>query len=119
MASSRNVLGLDMGHHAVKAVLATANGKRLRVLKAEWVPIPQDLPDPSGPLRKWVQEQKLGNTPVSLCIGGSRVLYQTIRMEAEDPRRPEQIAAMEAMRFRDITDANMVATATPASADPK
>jgi Tfp pilus assembly PilM family ATPase len=119
MGASRNVLGLDMGHHAVKAVLATANGKRLRVIRAEWVPIPPDLPDPSGPLRRWVLENKLANTPVSMCVGGSRVLYQTLRLEPEDPRRPDQIAAMEAMRFRDITDANMVSSATPASADPK
>jgi Tfp pilus assembly PilM family ATPase len=116
--SSRTVLGLDPGQHAVKAVLATIAGGRLRVLKAEHIPIPPDLADPGAALRKWWEDQKLGALPVACSVSGSRVLYQPVRMEDEDPRTPEQVAGMEAMRFSEMTDARMQYTATPASALP-
>lgn len=118
MAAPRHVLGLDPGHHAIKAVLASANGKKLRVQRIEHIPLPPDSSDPRQTLRKWVEEQKLGGVPTAVSLGGSRVLYQHIRKEAEDPRRPEQVAAIEAVRFRDMTDAMMVHCATPASPDP-
>ena len=116
--SSRTVLGLDLGRHAVKAVLGTANASRLRILKMETLPLPADIPDPGKVIRKWCEEQDLGAVPTVVAIGGSRVMYQTLVMDADDPRRPDQVANIEAIRFSEMTDARMVNTATPASAEP-
>lgn len=116
---SKTVLGLDVGHHAVKLVVATANANRLRVTRAEHIPVPPGTPDISGVLRKWFEENKLTHLPVVSAVGGGRVMYQSVVMEKEDPRTPEQVAAIEAVKFSDMTDARMVHTVTPASNDPR
>lgn len=118
MKGKRSILGLDVGHYSVKAVLAVPqSGKRMRVLKAETIPVPPGLPSPAKPIQRWIEENELQGTPVVLSISGSRVLYQTLTREEGDPRTPDQIAAIEAMRFREMTDSVMLHTATPASLD--
>lgn len=112
--SSRTVLGLDVGQHTAKAVLATANASRIRILRMETLPMPEGM-DAGKLLRNWIEEQELGGVPTAISIGGSRVLYQHFTKEPGDPRTPEQIAAVEAVRFGEMTDAAMTATATPAS----
>lgn len=116
---SKTVLGLDIGRHAIKAVLASANGGLLRVHRAEQIPIPPDLTDIGAALRRWWEERHLGNTPVVTSVGGGRVLYQHLRMEPGDPREHEQLARMEAMRFSEMTDSSMEVSVTPASRQPK
>lgn len=107
--------GLDIGHHSIKAVVATANGQHLRVRLAEEVPLPLEASDLPKALSRWVEEQGLSRVPATVSVGGSRLLYQHVKMEEEDPRSFDQVARMEAMRFQDMTDAVMEVTATPAS----
>ncbi len=115
---ARTVLGLDLGQHTIKAVLATANASRLKVTKMETLPVPADMTDPGKVLRKWWDEQGLGHIPVAVALGGSRVMYQSMVMEDDDPRRPDQVANIEAIRFGEMTDSQMVNTATPATPEP-
>jgi len=116
--NSRTVLGLDLGQHSIKAVLATANGTRVQVRRTALIPLPYDLPDPAKIIRKWLAEEELAHVPAVMAVGGSRLLYQHFQKEEGDPRTPEQIAAVEAVRFGDMTDARMMFTSTPCSPEP-
>nr|MDA3874989.1 pilus assembly protein PilM [Kiritimatiellia bacterium] len=111
----KSVVGLDIGQQEIKAVLASANGQHLRVQRVDEIPLPLDLNETGAALRRWWDEQHLGHTPVVTSIGGNRVLYQHLRMEKEDPRSHEQVGHMEAMRFSEMTDANMEVSVSPAS----
>ncbi|MEX2607556.1 MAG: pilus assembly protein PilM [Kiritimatiellia bacterium] len=113
--TGKSVVGLDIGHQVIKAVLASANGQHLRVQRVDEIPLPLDLNETGAALRRWWDEQHLGHTPVVTSIGGSRVLYQHLRMEKEDPRSHQQVAQMEAVRFSEMTDANMEVSVSPAS----
>ncbi len=113
--SSKSAVGIDIGHHSIKVVQAVANGQKLRVLRAEELPLPLDLSETGKTLRRWWEETHLGNVPVVAQVGGSRVLYQHIKMDAEDPREFEQVGNMEAMRFSEMTDAQMEVSVSPAS----
>lgn len=112
---AKSVIGLDIGHHSIKVVQAVANGEKLRILKAEELPLPLDLAETGATIRRWWEESHLGHTPVVAQVGGSRVLYQHLKMEAEDPREFEQVARMEALRFSEMTDAQMEVSVSPAS----
>ncbi|MDF3127972.1 pilus assembly protein PilM [Kiritimatiellaeota bacterium B1221] len=113
--TSKSAVGIDIGHHSIKVVQAVANGQKLRILRAEELPLPLDLSETGKTIRRWWEESHLGNTPVVAQVGGSRVLYQHITMEAEDPREFAQVGNMEAMRFSEMTDAQMEVSVSPAS----
>lgn len=112
---SKSAVGIDVGHHSIKVVQATANGQKLRVIRAEEIPLPLDLSETGSTIRRWWEEEHLGKLPVVTQVGGSRVLYQQLRMEDEDPREFDQVGQMEAMRFSEMTDAQMEVSVTPAS----
>lgn len=111
----KTAIGLDIGQHSIKVVQAAANGGKLRVLRAEELPLPPDLSETGSALRRWWEESRLGHTPVAAQVGGGRVLYQHLKMEPEDPRTFEQVARMEALRFSEMTDAQMEVSVSPAS----
>jgi len=112
---SRTSVGLDFGHQSVKIVVASANGKSLRVQKTERLSLPLDGADAASVVHKWWEESGLGSSPVVAQVGGSRLLYQNLVLEPEDPREADQVAAMEARRFGEMTDSVMEVSITPAS----
>ncbi|GEM_PF-1873065 len=115
---SRTSVGLDFGHQSVKIVVASANGRSLRVQRIERLSLPLDGADPASVVHKWWEESGLGSTPVVAQVGGSRLLYQNLALEPEDPREPDQVAAMEALRFGEMTDSVMEVSITPATPEP-
>jgi Tfp pilus assembly PilM family ATPase len=117
--TSKTAIGLDIGHQAIKVVVATANGQALRVRRMERIPLPLDGSDVAQTLQRWWEEENLGKYPVVTQIGGSQVLYQYLEMEPEDPREPEQVGRMEALRFGEMTDSQMEVSTSPISKNPK
>ncbi|WFB34419.1 pilus assembly protein PilM [Kiritimatiellota bacterium B12222] len=112
---AKSVVGLDIGQHSIKLVQASANGQKLRILRAEEIPLPLNASEIGAVLHRWWDESHLGHCPVVTQVGGSRVLYQHLKMEAEDPRDYAQVAHMEAQRFSEMTDSQMEASVSPAS----
>jgi len=115
--SAKTVLGLEIGPRSVHIVTAVARGGRLKVKRADRLPVPDTPGGAATVLKRWWEEHAPGKTPCVLSVGGGRVLYQQLRMEDTDPREHAQVARMEALRLGEMTDAPMEVSATPASRD--
>lgn len=101
MAIRNQILGLDIGHSTVKAVVASGNGTR-RFERAETLKLPAGEFDRQSMLARWVKENRFAGLPTVVAISGQQAMFQPMFMVPGDPRTIEQAASMEMVKLREI-----------------
>lgn len=105
-------VGLDLGQDSVKAVWARG-GTRPRILKAELLHIPATAPNRLGVIRPWIEKMGIARHPCALSVRGSDCMFQPLFLPPADPRTPEQAATVEAGRFGEMSEEEMVYGSAP------
>jgi type IV pilus assembly protein PilM len=103
---TRQVWGIELGRSAVKAVLATTSGRRVKVLDAAIVPLEGDPPaegvsharDPRlwEAMRRLQSECRIKRTPVCLTIPPQSILVRDLEVACVGRKKMEEMVAFEA-----------------------
>lgn len=107
MAIRNQVLGLDIGRYAVKAVLAAPRGDRVELVRAETLRLPAGNFDRRAILARWIKENKLTGNRCVVSLSGQQAMFQPMFMVPGDPRTIEQAVSMEIVKMRDIAAETM------------
>lgn len=107
MAVKNQVLGLDIGRHAAKAVSVVARGDSVEILRVETLRLPAGGFDRKAILARWIKEHDLTGTPCVISLPGQQAMFQPMFMVPGDPRTIEQAAAMEILMLRDVAPETM------------
>ncbi len=107
MARKNQILGLDIGHHAAKAVSVAIKGNHAEVLRVETLRLPAGNLDRKDILARWISEHDLTDTRCVISLPGQQSMFQPLFMVPGDPRTMEQAAAMEVLKLRDISSETM------------
>jgi len=103
---TRQVWGIELGRSAVKAVLATTSGRRVKVLDAAIIPLEGEPPaegvsharDPRlwDALRRLQSECRIKRTPVCLTIPPQSILVRDLEVACVGRKKMEEMVAFEA-----------------------
>lgn len=108
MSGLDTIVGLDLGRHAVKAAWVQKRGKRAVIRRTEQLLLPADLRDTRDVIAQWVERTGLSGERCAVRLPGQHAIFQPFRIPAEDPRTPEQAAAMEVVKFNEMASESMV-----------
>jgi Tfp pilus assembly PilM family ATPase len=108
VAKRSQILGLDVGHAAVKAVLASSRGSRVVIARAETLRLPTGGTfDRAAIIGRWLREQGLAANRCVVAMSGQQAVFQPMFMVPGDPRTIEQAATMELIKMRDMAAEDM------------
>ena len=113
MARRDTIVGLDVGHYAVKAVWAARRDDALVVKRAELLRLPTDGSDIQGVIGPWIETMGIQDLPCVLNVPGQQVLFQPFLLPPGDPRTLQQAAEMEVLRFDELASESMVCGYAP------
>jgi hypothetical protein len=107
VARRNQVLGLDIGRYAAKAVLATPSGDRVTLLRTASLRLPAGTFDRAAILSRWLRENNLAGNRCAISLSGQQVMFQPMFMVPGDPRTIAQAASMEILKLRDVAAETM------------
>ena len=102
MAGKNTVLGLDIGGFCARAVWAEMRGNKPFVTRTEMMRLPAGSTDSTQAIKPWVEKLKLENHPCVIAVSGQSCMFQPFLLPPNDPRTPEQAAAMEVIQFNEM-----------------
>ena len=117
MANRNQILGLDIGRYAAKALLAAPKGDRVELLRAETLRLPAGAFDRRAILARWIKENNLTGNRCVVSISGQQAMFQPMFMVSGDPRTIEQAVSMEIVKLRDIAAETMTYGYAPFGGD--
>ena len=106
MARRNQILGLDLGHSTVKAVVASGDTPR-RVERTAVLKLPAGEFDRRSMVTRWIKENNFTGMRAAVTVSGQQAMFQPMFMVPGDPRTIEQAAAMEMVKLREIADDEM------------
>ena len=98
----RNVVGFDVGVHAVKAVLAAQQGREIVFSQPRRAVLPPDEGGQARVLKHLVEEMGWCGVPCVVAVRGESVMLRAIRIETGDPRSVDAIADAEVEELKDL-----------------
>ncbi len=107
MARVRQIVGLDIGAHTVRAAWVQVRGSQPRVVRTEQMVLPLETPDPGRLVAPWLERLGLTRGFCAIGLSGGQTVFQSGRLAPEDPRTPQQAAAMELATFSDMAGDSM------------
>jgi len=123
MSNSKQMIALDIGARSVRAVWVGLRGSRPVVTRAETLALPMDEEDPHKLIATWVHKLGVVKQFCAIALPGSQTVFQSGRIMPNDPRTPEQVAAMDIAQFNEMAGDEMAhdvfAFDTPFEADVK
>ncbi len=108
MPTKNTVVGLDIGRYAVKAVWARRAGGTIRIERTAKLRIPQGSSDIQNLLAPWLAQHAIAKQACVLGVPGRHCMFQPFVLPPNDPRRNEQVADMEVLRFNEMASEQMV-----------
>ena len=115
MGKHGKILGLDIGHHTVKAVVAERRGQSFTILRTELLPFIGSADEKVNMLKGWLIKTGLQSIPCVLGISGQSARFQPIILPPADQRSLGQAVAMEVSRFNELAQEDSVYSFTPLS----
>jgi Tfp pilus assembly PilM family ATPase len=108
MSSSKQMIALDVGSRSVRAVWVGLRGGRPSVMRAESFALPMDEEDPHKLIAAWVDSLGISKHFCAVALPGAQTVFQNGRIMHNDPRTPEQVAAMDIAQFNEMAGDEMV-----------
>ena len=102
MPKQNQILGLDIGRFAVKAILASLRGGEVVFDRTETLRMPPGSFDRTAILTRWLKESRLTGHRCVVSLSGQDTMFQPMFMVPGDPRTFEQAAAMEVLKLKEM-----------------
>lgn len=108
MSSLNNIIAMDVGARSARVVWVSLHGSAAVVTRAESVALPMDEEDPHKLIAAWVDSLGLSKKFCAVSLAGSQTVFQCGRIMPNDPRSPEEVAAMDIAQFSEMAGDEMV-----------
>jgi Tfp pilus assembly PilM family ATPase len=108
MSSLNNIIAMDVGARSARVVWVSLHGSEAVVTRAESVALPMDEEDPHKLIAAWVDSLGLSKKFCAVSLAGSQTVFQCGRIMPNDPRSPEEVAAMDIAQFSEMAGDEMV-----------
>ena len=108
MPAPKQMIALDVGSRAVRAVWVGLRGGQPVVTRAETFALPMDEENPHKLIATWVDSISLSKHFCAIALPGAQTIFQSGRIMANDPRTPEQVASMDIAQFNEMAGDAMV-----------
>ena len=102
MARTKQMVALDVGNCSVRAVWLQLRGNKPVVTRTESFALPHDEEDPHQLISTWLSSVGLSKRFCATVLPGAQTVFQSGRIMPNDPRTPEQIAAMDIAQFSEM-----------------
>ncbi len=117
MAFLQHTIGLDIGSRTARAVWLSLHKGDIQLDRVEQISFPADEQEMAQTLRKWLEQHDLTNAFCALALPGSATVFQPGRIAPNDPRTPEQVAALDIATYNEMAGDTM-GYAIASQADP-
>jgi len=107
MAKTKQMIAVDVGARSVRAVWVSLRGQTPVVTRAETFALPMDEEDPHKLISTWIGSLGISRHFCVVALPGSQTVFQSGRIMHNDPRTPEQIAAMDIAQFSEMAGDEM------------
>lgn len=107
MANKNQLVAIDVGTRSVRAVWVQMRGGEPAVARAETFALPLDAEEPHALISAWIDKLGLSKTFCAIGLPGTQAVFQSGRIMANDPRTPEQVAAMDIAQFNEMAGDEM------------
>jgi len=102
------MIAFDVGSRSVRAVWVGLRGSRPVVTRAETLALPMDdEEDPHKLIATWVDKLGIAKQFCAVALPGSQTVFQSGCIMHDDPRSPEQVAAMDIAQFNEMAGDDM------------
>jgi cell division ATPase FtsA len=102
MAKKNQIVAIDIGTRTVRAVWVALRGAAPTVTRAESFALPLDEEEPDKLIGAWVDKLGLAKQFCAIALPGAQSVFQSGRIMHNDPRSPEQVAAMDIAQFNEM-----------------
>ncbi len=102
MLRYHQVVGLDIGRHSVRAVLAARRLGQPILLASVRSQLPDDPASVPGVVRDLLDSNGWGSMPCILGLPGNAVVLRALQMDPSDPRSEEQIIKVESEQYAEV-----------------
>ena len=96
------MIALDVGSCSVRALWLQLRGNKPAVTRAESFSLPHGEDDPHQLISTWLSSIGLSKRFCATALPGSQTVFQSGRIAPNDPRTPEQVAAMDIAQFSEM-----------------
>jgi hypothetical protein len=107
MAKLKQMIAIDVGSRSARAVWVQLRGAVPAVTRAETFALPLDAEEPYKLIATWVDSLGIGRAFCAVALPGSQAVFQSGRIMLNDPRSPEQVAAMDIAQFSEMAGDEM------------
>ena len=107
MPAPKQMIALDVGARSVRAVWVSLRGGQPVVTRAETFALPMDEENPHELISTWVASVGLSKQFCAIALPGAQTVFQSGRIMPNDPRTPEQVAAMDIAQFNEMAGDDM------------
>jgi len=96
------MVALDVGSTSVRAVWVQLRGSKPVVTRAESFSLPHGEDDPHQLISTWLSSIGLSKHFCVTALPGAQTVFQSGRIMPNDPRTPQQVAAMDIAQFSEM-----------------
>ncbi|MBQ9431995.1 MAG: pilus assembly protein PilM [Kiritimatiellae bacterium] len=107
MSSQKTTLALDVGARSAKLVWVEARNGEPVITRAETFALPMDEEDPHKLIATWIDSLGVSKHFCAVALPGSQTVFQSGRIMPNDPRSPEEVAAMDIAQFSEMAGDEM------------
>ncbi|MDD4019241.1 MAG: pilus assembly protein PilM [Kiritimatiellae bacterium] len=107
MSQTHQMIALDIGARSVRAVWVTLRGSAPTVTRAENLALPLDEEEPHKLISAWADKLGIAKHFCAIALPGSQAVFQSGRIMHNDPRTPEQVAAIDIAQFNEMAGDEM------------
>jgi Tfp pilus assembly PilM family ATPase len=108
MSRTKQMIALDVGSRSVRAVWVGLRGDRPAVTRTETFSLPMDEENPHKLISAWIDSLGIAKHFCAVALPGAQTVFQSGRIMHNDPRTPEQVAAMDIAQFNEMAGDEMV-----------
>lgn len=107
MARINQIIAVDVGTRFARAVWVQLRGDKPVVTRAESFALPLDEENPHALIRAWIDKLGLARQFCAIGLPGAQAVFQSGRIMPNDPRTPQQVAAMDIAQFSEMAGDTM------------
>ncbi|MDR2849670.1 MAG: pilus assembly protein PilM [Verrucomicrobiota bacterium] len=96
------MIALDVGARSARAVWVSLHGDRPKVTRAETFALPMDEENTHKLIAAWIDSLGIAKHFCAVALPGAQAVFQSGRIMHNDPRTPEQVAAMDIAQFSEM-----------------
>lgn len=107
MSASKQIIALDVGARSAKLIWMSLRGDTPVVSRTESIALPMGGEDPHELISAWINSLGLSKHFCATSLPGTEAVFQCGRIMPNDPRTPEEVAAMDIAQFSEMAGDEM------------